>query len=86
MNKEEAVYKILDEMKIEVDQKAKAKIDQGKDSKYDALYHYSLGLALEDKNDYKAAYAEYEKAVKIAPGYAEAEKKMHRLEPMALKG
>jgi len=82
----ELVYKILDEMNIEVNEETRKKIDQSKDAKYEALYHYSLGLALEDKDDYKAAYAEYEKAVKIAPGYAEAEKKMHRLEPLALKG
>jgi TolB-like protein len=82
----ELVFKILDEMKVEVNEETRKKIDQGKDAKYEALYHYSLGLALEDKDDYKAAYAEYEKAVKIAPGYAEAEKKMNRLEPMALKG
>ena len=73
-------------MKVEVNEETKKKIDQSKDAKYEALYHYSLGLALEDKDDYKAAYAEYEKAIKIAPGYAEAQKKMHRLEPMALKG
>ena len=82
----ELVFKILDDLNVEVDQDAKKRIRKGKDAKYEALYHYSLGLALEDKDDYKAAYAEYNKALKIAPGYAEAEMKKNKLEPMALKG
>jgi TolB-like protein len=82
----ELVFKILDNMNVEVDKEATKKIKKGKDAKYEALYHYSLGLALEDKDDYVAAYAEYKKALKLAPGYAEAEMKKNKLEPMALKG
>lgn len=82
----ELVYKILDDMKVDVDKNTKKKIDEGKDAKYEALYHYSLGLALEDKEDYNGAYAEFEKAVSLSPGYAEAAKKRDRLEPLALKG
>jgi TolB-like protein len=80
------VYKILDDMKVDVDKDTKKKIDEGRDTKYEALYHYSLGLALEDKKDYNGAYAEFQKAVSLAPGYAEAVKKKDRLEPLALKG
>jgi len=82
----ELVYKILDEMKVDVDKDTRKQIDKGKDAKYEALYHYSLALALEDKKDYQSAYAEYEKAIEIAPGFAEAQKKMNRIEPLAVKG
>ena len=82
----ELVFKILDELKVKVDSETEDQINKGRDSKYDALYHYSLGLALEDKRQYKEAYAEYKKALDIAPGYAEAARKKDRLEPLALKG
>ncbi|HER00585.1 MAG TPA: hypothetical protein ENO22_14705 [candidate division Zixibacteria bacterium] len=82
----ELVFKILDVMQIDVDKDTKEKINEGRDAKYEALYHYSLGLALEDKKEYTEAYAEYKKALDLAPGYAEAMKKKERLEPLALKG
>ncbi len=80
------VFKILDDMKVDVDKNTEEKINEGKDAKYDALYHYSLGLALEDKKEYPEAYAEFQKALDLAPNYAEAQKKKDRLEPLALKG
>jgi TolB-like protein len=80
------VLKVLGELNIDVDKDTKKKIEKGKDAKYEALYHYSLGLALQDKKDYKAAYAEFQKALELAPNYAEAARKKNRLEPLALKG
>ncbi|MBD3218750.1 MAG: hypothetical protein GF310_10765, partial [candidate division Zixibacteria bacterium] len=80
------VFKILDDMKVDVDKNTKKIINESKDAKYDALYHYSLGLALEDKKEYPEAYAEFQKALDLAPNYAEAQKKKDRLEPLALKG
>jgi len=80
------VIKILGDLNVEVGKDAENKIKQGRDSKYEALYHYSLGLALEEKHDYKGAYAEFEKALAISPGYAEAQQSKYRLEPLAMKG
>jgi len=82
----ELVFKILDDMSVEVDDNTRQEIRKGTDAKYEALYHYSLGLALQDKDDYKGAYAQYKKAIKLAPGFAEAQKKKDRIEPLALKG
>ncbi len=82
----ELVFKILDDLKVDVDKNTKDVIEQGKDAKYEALYHYSLGLALQDKNDYAGAFAEYRKALEISPGYAEAEEQMDRLRPLAMEG
>ena len=82
----ELVLKVLGELNVDVDKDTKKKINEGKDNRYEALYHYSLGLALQDKKEYKAAYAEFSRALELAPNYAEAARKKNRLEPMAMKG
>ena len=82
----ELVFKILDDLNIEVKDEAKKEINKGNDAQYEALYHYSLGLALQDKNDYVGAYAQYKEAIKLAPGFAEAQVQKDRIEPLALKG
>ena len=82
----ELVFKILEDLNVEVKDDAKKEINKGTDAKYEAMYHYSLGLALQDKNDYKGAYAQFKEAIKLAPGFAEAQVQKDRIEPLALKG
>ena len=80
------VFKILAELDVETTEAEKKDIMQGRDTSFEALYHYSRGLAYEDKKDYIAAFQQYQKALSMAPGYVEAEKKMSRLEPFASQG
>ncbi|MBU1319769.1 MAG: hypothetical protein KKG33_03850 [candidate division Zixibacteria bacterium] len=80
------VVKILADLDIATSETETKEIMKGQDTSFDALYHYSRGLAYEDKKDYMAALQQYQKALAIAPGYVEAEKKMSRLEPFASQG
>jgi TolB-like protein len=80
------VVKVLADLNIETSDNDTKQIMQGHDTSFDALYHYSRGLAYEDKKDYMAAFQQYQKALELAPDYAEAEKKMSRLEPFATQG
>jgi len=76
------VTKILQGFDTGVTEKEKKNIMKGRDTSFDALYHYSRGLAFEDKKEYTAAFQQYQEALKLAPGYVEAQKKMLRLEPL----
>ena len=80
------VVKVLANLDIKPTEIEKKEIMKGRDASFDALYHYSRGLAYEDKKEYMAAFQQYQKALKLAPGYAEAEKKMSRLEPFVSQG
>jgi len=80
------VVKILAGLDVATSETEAKEIMKGRDTSFDALYHYSRGLAYEDKKDYMAALQQYQKALEIAPGYVEAGKKMSRLEPFASQG
>lgn len=80
------VMKLLANLDVTPSDEEKEEIMKGRDASFDALYHYSRGLAYEDKKDYMAAYQQYQKALEIAPGYVEAQKKMSRLEPFSSQG
>lgn len=82
----ELVMKMLADLDVEPTESEENEILKGKDTSFDALYHYSRGLAYEDKKDYVAAFQQYQKALELAPGYVEAEKKMSRLEPFTIQG
>lgn len=82
----ELVIKMLANLDVMPTDDEQSEILKGKDTSFDALYHYSRGLAYEDKKDYVAAFKQYQKALKLAPGYVEAEKKMSRLEPFTTQG
>lgn len=80
------IMKLLADLDVTPSDDEKEAIMKGRDASFDALYHYSRGLAYEDKKDYMAAYQQYQKALEIAPGYVEAQKKMSRLEPFSTQG
>jgi TolB-like protein len=80
------VIKMLADLNVTPSEIEEEAIMEGKDTGFDALYHYSRGLAYEDKKDYVAAFQQYQKALEISPGYVEAEKKMSRLEPFTSQG
>ena len=82
----ELVLKMLADLDVTPSEAEEEAIMEGKDTGFDALYHYSRGLAYEDKKDYVAAFQQYRKALDISPGYVEAEKKMSRLEPFTSQG
>ncbi len=80
------VMKMLEGLDAGATESEKKDIMRGRDTSFDALYHYSRGLAFEDKKEYTAAFQQYQEALKLAPGYVEAQKKMFRLEPLASQG
>jgi TolB-like protein len=82
----ELVLKILADLGTKTSESEQKEIMKGSDTSFDALYYYSRGLAFEDKKNYTAAYQHYQKALQLAPGYVDAEKKMSRLEPFAMQG
>jgi TolB-like protein len=82
----ELVVKMLADLDVTPTETEEEAIMEGDDTSFEALYHYSRGLAYEDKKDYVAAFQQYQKALKLSPGYVEAEKKMARLEPFSSQG
>jgi TolB-like protein len=82
----ELVIKMLADLDVTPSEEEEGAIMEGGDTDFAALYHYSRGLAYEDKKDYAAAVQQYQKALEISPGYVEAEKKMSRLEPFTSQG
>ncbi|HET6567259.1 MAG TPA: CsgG/HfaB family protein [Rhodothermales bacterium] len=48
----------------------------------DAVLSYSEGLALLEQQDYNGAYAKFQKAVELDPGYTRAKEKANSLMPM----
>jgi TolB-like protein len=82
----ELVMKILADLNVKPTEEEQEAIMKGKDTSFDAMLHYSRGLAYEDKENYAAAVQQYQKALELAPDYVEAETKMSRLEPLTSQG
>lgn len=58
------------------------KMEEPPQRSWDAVLLYSEGLRWVDQGEYKKAYKKFEEALKIDPGFAEAEKKLHNLQPL----
>jgi TolB-like protein len=77
---EQLASKIAGEIKVEL---APEKAVSGSEThSLEAMMSYSEGLALLEKSDYKGAYAKFQEALKIDPGYRKAKEKAESIKPL----
>ena len=78
----ELALKVAQHLNVAVSALEKKRIEGISARSWDAVLQYSEGLRWEDQGNYQKAYQMYKKALKIDPGFVEAERKLYNLQPL----
>ena len=74
--------KVARHLNVAVSALERKRIKEVSGRSWEAVLQYAQGLRFEDQGNYKKAYKMFEKALKIDPGFLEAERKLYNLQPL----